>query len=548
MAERTIQNLERELARCRRTIAALERDAETCQNRGQPGQVLEAALMTMLEAATDPVAAISMDFRVIFSNDAFRKLFLQLYGHELQSRDDVRNYMTAERKAFWRDINKTALDSGTCRVVLQYSLQETRYDIEWSCTRIMDREGRAVGVALFGRNITSRRMAEETLREREAQLYHAQRSEAVGSLVGGVAHEFSNALSIVLGSLELCMADIQVDNPARVYIDDAKSGILRARKLVRQLLDFSRKSDGQRLKVNVHTLTDRALSLLRAAIPSHIEFHRHIETCPPVMADPSHIHQLIINLCTQAAQAMDKEGGVLTVTLEHITLKAGRVPRHIPLVPGKYAKLTVAHTGRGTDAVPFGQISGSTAETIGAEQVEGLALAVVRDIVKDYGGCILAQAKRGRGGKIEVYLPTASEVEPRPIPVSDAADLRGAESILLVDDEPKFVILTQRHLESLGYKVEIFTDPLKALERFKAGPGQFDLIITDAAMPKMTGENLIKQVRLLRPAIPIILCTGYSEKVSQESAVLLGCEYLVKPFETEQLSSLVRTTLDRKSG
>ena len=259
MTEKTIQSLERELARCRQTIAALENSLETCQNRGQTGPVIEAVLTTMLETTEDPVVAVDMDNRAIFANSAFRRFFFQLFSHELQLHEDVTDHMTGERKAFWQDINQAALDDGTCRVVLQYFLQEIRYDIEWSCARIVDREGGAIGVARFGRDITSLRTAQETLREREAQLYHAQRSEAVGSLVSGVAHEFSNALSIVLGSLELCMADIHADHPARVYMDDAKSGILRARKLVRQLLDFSRKSDGQRLKVDVHTLTVRAL-------------------------------------------------------------------------------------------------------------------------------------------------------------------------------------------------------------------------------------------------------------------------------------------------
>ena len=550
MTHKTIQSLERELAQCRQTIATLERDAETRRNRHQYGQILQTALAVVLEAADDPVVAVDMDYRVIFANNTFRRLFFQLYGHELQHHDDVRAHMTEERKAFWKDINETALNSGTCRVVLQYFFQDTRYDIEWICARIADQDGRSLGVAQFGKDITAWRMAEETLRERDTQLYHAQRLEAVGSLVGGVAHEFSNALSIVLGSLELSMVDIQPGHAARTYIDDAKTGILRARKLVRQLLDFSRKSDGQRLKVEIHTLTARALNLLRAAIPSHIEFHRHIETCPPVMADPSHIHQLIINLGTHAAQAMTAEGGVLTVTLEHITLRDGKMPGNIALAPGKYAKLTVAGTGQGMEADPFRQINepASASPAIGKDLADGLALAVVRDIVKGYGGCIVTHAKPGRGSRIEVYLPTISEPEPQAPPMPDAASTGGTESILLVDDEPKFVILTQRHLESMGYKVEIFTDPIRALERFKAAPDQFDLIITDAAMPKMRGENLVKQVRLLRPAIPIILCTGYSEKVDQQTAASLGCEYLVKPVEMEQLTSLVRTTLDRKSG
>jgi signal transduction histidine kinase/ActR/RegA family two-component response regulator len=417
--------------------------------------------------------------------------------------------------------------------------------VEWSTSRILGADQQTIGVAMFGRNITSRRKAEEALRERDAQLHHAQKMEAVGTLAGGVAHELNNALSIVLGSLELSMMGIHTEHPARPYIDDAKAGILRSKNVVRQLLDFSRKSDGIRQNVELHNVATNALRLLRASIPTHIEFHHHIEVCPPVLAEPSHMHQLIINLCTNAADAMDEEGGVMTVTLEHITLKTGKIPPKLGLPPGKYAKLTVADTGCGMDSDTLQRVYEPFFTTKGLDQGSGLGLAIVHGIVKSCGGCINAHTKPGRGSKFEVYLPTISKTKSESAPVPDIEALKGKERILFVDDEPIFVIVTQRQLEFMGYNVEIFTSPIGALERFKAGPDDFDLVISDVAMPKMTGENLVKQMRQIRPGLPVILCTGYSDKVDRQTASLLQCEYALKPIEIESLAQVIRRTLDK---
>ena len=266
-----------------------------------------------------------------------------------------------------------------------------------------------------------------------------------------------------------------------------------------------------------------------------------------MVADPSHIHQLIINLCTNAADAMDENGGVMTVTLEHITLKTGKVPGNLPLAPGQYAKLTVADTGCGMDGETFNRLYEPFFTTKGPDRGSGMGLVASQDLVHSYGGCIVSHTKPGRGSKFEVYLPTvAPQTQGEDALAHDPAAMMGNERILLVDDEPRFVFLTQRQLASMGYKVEMFTSSMHALERFKAAPDDFDLVITDVAMPKITGENLVKQLRLLRPTLPVILCTGYSEKMDQQTAAILGCEYLVKPFEIEQLAYLIRKTLDKR--
>lgn len=505
----------------------------------------EAVLATMIETTDNLIAALDNESRLLFANGAFRRFFFQLYGIELKSHESIIKPLPDERKKVWQNIIDETQTMGSRRFDQQYFVQKKRYDIEWSSSRVRTGDGSIIGIALFGRDITHRRMAEETLRERDAQLHHAQKLEAVGTLAGGVAHQFNNALSIVLGNIELAAMDIYAEHPVRPYIDDAKTGILRAKKVVHQLLDLSSKSDGQQQKVDIHAIATNALSLLRASIPTHIEFHQLINKCPSIMADPSHIHQLFINLCTNSAEAMDEDGGVLTVTLDHIHLKSGKIPKNATLAPGTYAKLTVADTGPGIEEGVLERIYEPFFTTKGPDRGTGLGLSVVHGIVKSHSGEIIASSVLGKGAKFEVFLPTRSKSRPgEPVPV-DPSNLKGEERILLVDDEPKFVMIIQRQLEHLGYKVDIFTSALSALERFQASPDDYDIVISDVAMPKMTGEKLINQMRQVRPDIPAILCTGYSDKVDKKTATLLGCEYVIKPVERDQLAQLIRKTLDK---
>ncbi len=533
--------LERQLALAKETITKLVAEKKRQQQS-------EAVLAAMIETTDDLIAAVDNEKRIMVANGAFRKMFFRLYGAELNSSDSILNHLPRERQAFWQEVLNETQAMGCRRFDQQYFFQDSRYDIDWSTSRIRSKSGDTIGVALFGRDVTHRRIAEETLRERDAQLHHAQKLEAVGTLAGGVAHEFNNALSIVLGNLEMAAMDIYAEHPVRPYIDDAKAGILRSKKVVRQLLDFSRKSDGEQKRVDLQVITTNALSLLRATIPAHVEFHQMINPCPPVLADPAHIHQLIINLCTNGAEAMDEDGGILTVTLETARLKPGKIPSGVTLAPGDYAKLTVTDTGKGIDDTVAERMYEPFYTTKGPDRGVGLGLAVVHGIVKRHAGEIIAGNVPGRGAKFEVYLPTVAQSRVEPALRPEPTALTGTERILFVDDEPKFVMITQRQLEHLGYQVTIFTSPVSALEHFKAAPNDFDLVISDVAMPKMTGEKLINQIRLIRPGMPVILCTGYSNKVDKEKAALMGCGYVLKPVERDRLAQLVRKALDKAPG
>ncbi len=502
-------------------------------------------LTAVLETSGEMIAVLEADLRIIAANTKFLRLWEGLYGTTVQAGDDLAGILPEEPGRLWARFVQKTLTGGRQVAEHPYVIDGQRCDVQWTADTKTLGQG-ATGIVLVGRDLTAHRIIEEALRERGSQLHHSQKMAAVGTLAGGVAHEFNNALSIVLGSLELSEMDIEAAHPGRPYLDEAKAGILRAKKVAQQLLDFSRKTDGRPKEVNLHDITANALDLLRASIPTHIEFHPLIDPCPPILGEPSHLHQLIVNLCTNAADAMDREGGMLTVILERIRLRADNLPAGSDLAPGAYAKLTVADTGSGIAAEHLPRIFEPLFTTKGSEMCTGMGLAVVNGIVNTHDGAITVQSQPGQGSKFEVYLPTHPPVREMPAGAKPVV-LGGTERILFVDDEPKFVMITQRQLEQLGYRLEAYTSPQRALEQFRNAPEDFDLVITDVAMPKITGDKLINQIRQIRPAIPAILLTGYSEKVDRQTADQIGCEYAIKPIERDDLARLVRNAIEGKS-
>lgn len=503
----------------------------------------ETLMAAVIESAPDMFAASDIDTRLLFANGPIRNFFYQLYGKVFEPPFRALDIWPKDQSAFWEQAYRKTTLKGRISFEQRYFVKERRYDIEWSMNAVPNEQGEIMGFGLVGRDVTARRIAEEALRARTAQLHQAQKMEAVGTLAGGVAHEFNNALSIVLGSIELAAMDLDQSNPLQPYIEDAKTGVLRAKKVVRQLLDFSKKTNEQQKPVELHLIVENALRLLRSSIPAHVEFHQNIYPCPPVLAETAHLHQMIINLCTNAAEAMDSEGGVLTVTLEPAAInKANKAPGSA-LPPGLYAKLTVVDTGRGIEKDCLDRIFEPFFTTKGTDSGTGLGLSVVHGIVTRHAGEIIAQSQLGEGSKFTVYLPTTEETT-QEMAEPAAAHITGSERILFVDDEPKVGMVVEDQLERLGYVVDIYTSPHKALERFENTPEDYDLIITDIAMPKMTGDKLLQEARRIRPEIPIILITGYSEKIDIHTDKTLDCRHAIKPLEQHQLASLIREVMD----
>jgi PAS domain S-box-containing protein len=380
--------------------------------------------------------------------------------------------------------------------------------------------------------------------ELEGQLRQAQKMEAIGTLAGGIAHDFNNILSAIFGYAEMALFLCPKDNPLRPNLEGVLKAGLRARDLVRQILAISRRGEQERRPVSVAPIVKEAVKLLRASLPSTIEISQNIESAGKVIADPIQIHQIIMNLCTNAHHAMRRTGGTLEVGLVEVELN-GETSPHLPALPaGPYLKLSVRDTGHGMDAMTSRRIFDPYFTTKTHGEGSGLGLAVVHGIVKSHGGDITVQSVPGKGTLFNVLLPRTQAAGPDEPPRSKAIP-RGTERILLVDDEKPLVEIATAMLRRLGYEITPVNGSMEALEIFRARSDDFHMVITDQTMPHMTGDTLAQEILRIHPDMPIILCTGFSELVTEERAKEIGIRELVlKPFVMHELAATVRKVLD----
>lgn len=381
-----------------------------------------------------------------------------------------------------------------------------------------------------------------------AQLRQAQKMEAVGTLAGGIAHDFNNILTPIIGYCELAKLEMSPAEQEKLQIDEILKAVMRARDLVRQILTFSRREDQQRRVLELQPIIGESLKLLRASLPANIAIRQQLDSnCGPVLADLTQIQQVILNLGTNAAQAMEEKGGVLEVSLRRVEIALEEEGKGLPLA-GAYACLTVKDTGSGMDAATQERIFEPYFTTKEQGKGTGLGLALVHGIVKSHGGQVTLHSEPGRGTTFRVYLPLAERpsADPGSLPALENHDLpRGDERVLVIDDEEKIVALLTRLLNHLGYKVVGRTDSRAALDLFARDPRAFDLVISDQTMPGLSGDELARALRKIRPDLPLIICTGFSPRMTEEQAIREGIQgYIMKPFRVEQIASLVRRVLD----
>jgi len=380
----------------------------------------------------------------------------------------------------------------------------------------------------------------------EDQLRQAQKMESMGTLAGGIAHDFNNILGIILGNAELAMDDIYEGNPARLNLQEIRTAGLRAKDVVRQLLSFARKTAVEKKPTNIAPIIIESLKLMRASIPTSIEIRQNItEEVDTILADPTQINQVLINLCTNAHHAMP-DGGILEVSLKNVELDEDATAQYSDLDPGPYVHLTVADTGQGMNPEIKGRIFDPYFTTKDIGKGTGLGLSVVHGIVKNHGGGISVNSELGKGTSFEIYFPVV-ETEAVTETETDEKLPTGNERILFVDDEESMVYVARNRLERLGYQVEAKTSPDEALNLFRDIPNQFDMVITDMSMPEMTGDRFVQEILKIRPDIPAILCTGYSEKIDKQKAKEMGIrQYIEKPIKRSVLAKMVRKILDEK--
>jgi two-component system cell cycle sensor histidine kinase/response regulator CckA len=391
----------------------------------------------------------------------------------------------------------------------------------------------------------SRDLTRET--ELAMQLRHAQKMEAIGTLAGGIAHDFNNILSGLLGYSELALQDTSAESSIRPFLEEIMAGGQRAANLVRQILTFSRRGEQKAHPLMMAPVIKEALKLLRGSLPATISIHESIAAdCGPVMGDPGQIHQVMMNLCTNAYHAMRDKGGTLTVTLREVTAGAEWTSAEFCLKPGRYAELSVADTGCGMDAATRQRIFEPFFTTKAQDEGTGLGLSTVHGIVKSHKGGIRVQSQPGRGTQFDILLPLcARTVEPADSEAFDAPLPPGNETVLFVDDEAAITRSMGVGLRRLGYTIETAATGDEALTRFQANPDRFALVVSDQTMPGMTGFDMAQRLLKLRPGQRIILCTGFDAHLTQDTTTGTGvAEWLTKPYTIRTLANLVRRVLD----
>ncbi|MGC9964357.1 MAG: PAS domain S-box protein [Syntrophobacteraceae bacterium] len=412
------------------------------------------------------------------------------------------------------------------------------YEVELTASPIRNNSGAVISYVGIYRDITRQLKLEKELQQ-------AQKMEAIGTLAGGIAHDFNNILAAIVGYTEIARFRIAQDDPVRGNLEQVLSACRRAADLVKQILTFSRRTEQVRNPIRIASVVEEGMKLLRPSLPTTIEIRRDIAMSPDkgvIFADPTEIHQVFMNLCTNAGHAMRARGGVLGVKLTDVVVDASM---HPDLEAGPYVCLAVSDTGHGIDASVMGRIFDPFFTTKGVGEGTGLGLSVVQGIVKAYDGAITVQSEPGKGATFNVFLPAMKMQASAQGEASEFVHT-GSERILFVDDEKALAGLGREMLESLGYTVVAETNSLKALKTFVADPQGFALVITDMTMPNLRGDELARKMIAIRPGMPVILCTGFSELINEKQARELGIsEFVMKPYSVADFAAIIRKVLSR---
>ena len=474
------------------------------------------------ELNPNPVLEFSSDGALTYSNPAAQAMAGQ------PGFPDLPNLLPANIRTIVADCLRT----GEPRLRLE--TRHGKHTLSWSFFPIAAERV----VHCYVGEITERLQLEERIRQ-------SQKMDAIGQLAGGIAHDFNNLLTAILGRAELASLDVQPSHPAADHLVAIREAALRSRELVKQILTFSRRADSARIPLHLQIAVEDSFRLMRSTIPAMVRIERFIDPmCPAVLGDAPQIHQVLMNLCTNAWHALPEQGGVIEIRLQPCLLRTVVEGAGMRLPPGSYVRLSVSDNGMGMDAATLERIYDPFFTTKAVGKGTGLGLSMVHGIVKAHDGAIFVRSEPGRGTTFDLYFPALRDEAPTPTAAATKVSGGGGERILYIDDDELVAEAIVQLLTRLGYRVEHRASPGQALELFKAAPDTFDLVITDLAMPEMSGTVLAAEVARVRPGLPVLMFTGYLDKAQEEVVRQAGVrEVLRKPLSPGELGEVVRRTL-----
>ncbi len=500
----------------------------------------EKLYLSLLNSSADAIAIYDMEGQVQYLSPSFSELF----GWQFEEMKGKRIPFVpeSEKEPTLNEIRRL-IDTGKPSrnfLTKRYTKDGRLLDIYISASRYDDIDGNPGGILVILKNVTDTKALERRLQQN-------QKMDALGTLSGGIAHDFNNILAGIMGFIEMEYLDAEVGSKTYGRMEKALAACNRARDLVKQILTFSSQGEQRRRPFRIGPVIKDALQMMRATLPTSITIRTDIETARTMLlGDPSQIHQILINLCANAGYAMRQSGGILGIGLKGVKIDETHAYEHPDLLPGSYLRLIVSDTGEGMNMHTRERIFDPFFTTKAPGEGTGIGLSVVHGIVKNHGGKIVVRSELGRGSTFELYFPTIEDDEDtqKDLPLSLPA---GNERILLVDDEEMVITVASEMLGCLGYEVVSVRQGPEALEIFRSQPNLFHLVITDQTMPGMTGMDLAKEVLRIRSDIPIILCTGFSNKDILLKALTIGIrKVLSKPFVFNELASSVRDVLDQE--
>nr|MBF0223230.1 response regulator [Desulfobulbaceae bacterium] len=494
----------------------------------------------IFQTAADGMRVIDLDYNVTRVN----RTFLQMTNLVNESAVNRKcHYIFSGEQCFTPECPLNQIVNGKKRVEYETSkkrLNGTELPCIVTATPFFNSNGEIVGIVENFKDISLQKKAEEERKKLESDLLQAHKMEAIGTLAGGISHDFNNILNGILTYTRLLTNDLDPGSKQADYVREITNGGERAAKLVQQIMTFSRVTEHKKSAIHIQTIVKEALNFIKRSIPATIELQQFIEAdCAPVKADATQIYQVVINLCTNAYHAMRQKGGVLQVRLEAVEVGEESSCEHELFGKGKYVKLSVSDTGHGMDELTKKRIFDPYFTTKGIGEGTGLGLSRVHGIITSHYGYITVESEIGKGATFAVYLPVlthefTTEKSGKSYKASSLPSSSGR--ILLVDDETYNARSFELILRDVGYDVVVHTSSLMAFEEFSAEPNAFDIVITDLTMPILTGIELSQKMIAIRPDIPVILMTGHYEIMTQQKAKLLGVkEFMQKPIDIEKL-------------